>query len=110
MTDEERLISRREQITGHTTREDNVRRALAHDVVRDRDIAATGIAHLRRLHGPSILEQRPTRVEASSQRLAFQGTFANAGASEDRPLDSPNDRDIIFDLSYQRGGSQCMHA
>ena len=58
VTDQKRLLPRRQQVAGDTTHEDDVRRASADDLVRDRDITAAGIAHVGRLHSPQYPRSR----------------------------------------------------
>ena len=46
VTHEQRLLPGRQEVSGNPTDEDDVGRALADDLVGDRDVAATGVLHV----------------------------------------------------------------
>ena len=69
---EEWLVPRRDQIAGNAAHEHDIRRTRAYDLIRDRDVAATCVAHVRQLHGRSVSDRRGAlhgiAVDSSSRR------------------------------------------
>jgi hypothetical protein len=58
---EQRLIPRRDEIPCDPTDEDDVRPALANDLIGDRDVAAAGVLNVWELHGKSLSDRAVER-------------------------------------------------
>jgi hypothetical protein len=65
---EQRLVPGREQVSGDPAHEDHVETPVTDDLIRDRDIAATGVAHLGRKHGGSLVDR--SRSLAACRRIS----------------------------------------
>ena len=60
---EERLVPRRDQIACNAAHEHDIRRTRAYDLIRDRDVAATCVAHVWESHGRSLSIGRRSAVD-----------------------------------------------